>query len=352
MMISRLNSIETECYIIDEYCLDNGMMSVHVITYGASLTGIYIPSGIADNKINVLLSSQDLRSYVKNPWYAGASLGPTTGRIKDGIINFGKNKWQVMQNEGQHNIHGGFSSLSYTNTAVGNMSVSDDWVEIVFTTMLNHRQDGFPGNRVINICYRLTKENRLLIRFNACSDQDTYLNLSNHAYFNLSGDFTTSVHNHYLTVYAKEYVANTTEHIPDSRQSVKGTPFDFREHHSFVDRIQQASDNVQIQVARGYNHAFILGQKLWIMRKALVLEEPVSQRKLIMYTDAPAVVVYTGGFLGDDGEKQTSFNTKRNCAVAIEPQDVPTYTGRVLNSVDIVRTGELYQRNIQYEFSF
>lgn len=87
MKISLLQTISADHMELEEYCMDNGTMSVHVLSYGCALTGIYVPDKKAGKKVNILLSFDDLTSYLRNPLYCGAALGPNAGRISGGSLD-------------------------------------------------------------------------------------------------------------------------------------------------------------------------------------------------------------------------------------------------------------------------
>ena len=181
MKISLLQTISADHMELKEYCMDNGIMSVHVLSYGCALTGIYVPDKRTGEKINILLSFDNLTSYLHNPLYCGAALGPNAGRISGGTLYIDDKHYQLSQNDGAHHIHGGFHNLSFQNAALVSRETDLESAALTFQTVLPHGLDGYPGHRCIHITYRLFSDNRLTVSFRASSDRETYFNLSSHA---------------------------------------------------------------------------------------------------------------------------------------------------------------------------
>lgn len=352
MKISLMNTITKDNRKLEEYSLENDAMSVTVLSYGCTLTGIFLPSFSCSSKVNVLLSYSDLESYIHNPIHCGSTLGPNAGRIAKGRLNIGSRHFQLSQNEGQNNIHGGFHNISYQNASLINKTVNAEMAEITFLAELPDGLDGYPGNRTIAVTYRLTSDNHLCISYKATSDRETYLNLSNHAYFNMSGDFTQNVLGHKLSVNAEEYVENDASHIPMDKRRIIGTPFDFSAPVSMQANLMKYPDNLQTTLAKGYNHAFLRKESLPAASPFLTLEDPVSKRRLELYTDTPCVVVYSGGFIGNTYQINDDNRSAPSCAVALEPQDIPDTPNFVPDSMHTLKPGKTYHRTFTYAFYF
>lgn len=352
MKISLLQTVSFDNMKLEEYCMDNGTMSVHVLSYGCTLTGIYLPDKKTGKSVNILLSFDDLKSYVHNPLYCGAALGPNAGRISGGNLCIDGRHYQLSQNDGPNHIHGGFHNLSFQNAALVSREIKDGSASLTFETVLPHGLDGYPGSRCIQVTYCLYSDNRLTVRFRAFSDRETYLNLSSHAYFNLSGDFTKNIHGHRLSVRGNAFVENDEAHIPMGRSCTAGTPFDFSSPVSMQENIDRYPENVQIQRARGYNHAFLLSSGHGPSAPSLVLEDHPSGRSLELYTDTPSIVVYSGGFMDNTYRINNGCLSSPHCAVALEPQDVPDTPNCGLAPMHVLKPNAFYSRTFTYAFSF
>lgn len=352
MKISLLQTISADHMELKEYCMDNGIMSVHVLSYGCALTGIYVPDKRTGEKINILLSFDNLTSYLHNPLYCGAALGPNAGRISGGTLYIDDKHYQLSQNDGAHHIHGGFHNLSFQNAALVSRETDLKSAALTFQTVLPHGLDGYPGHRCIHITYRLFSDNRLTVSFRASSDRETYFNLFSHAYFNLSGDFTKNVHDHRLFIRGNAFVENDETHIPMGMSHTNGTPFDFSAPVSIQENIDRYPQNVQIQRARGLNHAFLSNKGHNYFEPSLVLEDHPSGRSLKLYTDTPSIVVYSGGFIENTYKINGGCPSSPHCAIALEPQDIPDTPNCGLAPLHIVKPGALYLRTFTYAFSF
>ena len=159
-------------------------MTVTVQSAGAAIREIIVPD--ANGKFeNVALAFSDRRKYMCNPLYAGAAMGPVAGRISGGRINIGGTEYPLTQNDGNNTLHSGYDNISFRLWECGR--ISENRVEL--RTFLPDGADGFPGNRQFTADYSLDENNSLTLIYTAVSDKDTYFNLTNHTYFNLSGNF-------------------------------------------------------------------------------------------------------------------------------------------------------------------
>lgn len=271
---------------------------------------------------------------------AGATLGPSAGRVPEGLLTLSGKPIALQPNEGPHHLHGGALGLS-----------GQDWVcegasdtAVRFCCSLPDGWEGYPGNRRFTVTYTLDAHNALTIRLHAESDAPTWVNLSNHVYWNLSGDFSTSVASHRLLLPADTFYWNDAEHIPQAARPVAGTPFDFRRGALLGPRLQ--TENSQLAIAHGYNNAYCLAPEGAPIR----LSHPASGRVLQMTTDLPAVTMYTGGYLDAGLLLEGGLTASRACALALEPQFCPlTRTAR--EAPFITAPGQPYDHWIACQWS-
>ena len=292
------------------------------------------------NELPITLSSGNPDFYRICPCYAGATLAPNAGRISGSSILLGGETIPLTPNEGANQLHGGPHNLSAQNWNTEFVRQDYDSVSIGFSAFLADGVDGYPGNRTFHAEYTLDDSNWLTIRYRASTDRPTYINMSNHTYWNLSGDFSSSALDETLTVFANNVCLNNEEHIPVEIIPIARTIFDFSSPASlksrldFLPREEKLRSRCcrQISIARGYNHAFILSRDQTSrnfrslpqpVRKACILSDPVSGHSITLYTDAPALVVYSGGFLDDSIGFPDGTHSCPSCAIALEAQDVP-----------------------------
>ena len=330
------------------YALCRGGMEVHLITRGAALCGVYLPD--RGRMVNVLLAFQDPAAYCGNTLYAGAVVGPNAGRIAGGQLPLDSQTFQLEQNEGKNNLHGGSHNLSFSDFTVETLQEDIHADHAIFSCTLPDGLAGFPGERRVRVRYTLDDNCALHVFLEATSTKDTYLNLSTHPYFNLSGDFTRDIYDHALYVAADHFAATDCANIPQALLPVAGTPFDFRTLRSMQDNLAAAPGNPQIEAARGYDHGFLL-HPVDAGEPSVILSHPASGRQLRVFTQTPAVVLYSGGYIGSQAllDGQTSCD---NCALAIECQDLPDVVHNHFHPVRILRAAEPYRREFTFAFTF
>lgn len=325
---------------------------VEICSVGASITRIELPDRNGNSQ-NVVLSFADKKEYLQNSVYAGAILAPNAGRIRNAVLTMNNSSYPLSANDGLHNLHGGRNSASFCNWTLKNLLHTDQKAEVVLETVLPDGQDGYPGRRILEATYTLDTSGTLNISYTAVTDQTTYLNLSNHTYFNLSGDFTKNSLSQFLQIPAQSYIANDREHLPMKLCSVENTPFDFRKSISVAAQMSSFPENEQLRNAYGYNNGFCLSHDSSVPDATLY--DAVSGRKLELYTDAPCLVFYSGGYLSDspkiENQDSRAITPLAFAALALEAQDFPDAPGNILFSCNFLTPNEVMRRKISFHFS-
>lgn len=331
-----------------EIILENRKLRVCLSTMGAALRSIEVR--LPDNTSrSIALCFAKEESWNKNPFYAGATLAPTAGRIRDGLLPIGPRAYQLTKNEnGITHLHGGFHNLSFCHWEVTDYKPQHS---VTFLAALPGGVDGYPGSRTFFVTYRLA-DSRLHILLDAKTDQPTYINMSNHAYFNLNG-FHTSGLDQYLKIHAEQVIINDNSHLPKGRIDTAGTEFDFAGFEHLETMINHYKDREQIILSRGYNHCFLLSNADEYSPLYSLMS---SDKKLSIdfFTDAPALVLYSGGFLDNSfllsGSEGTSFLSYPGCAVALEPCYPPCH-GSITENPHFSITEQECHREINLLFS-
>ena len=271
----------------------------HVLlsTYGAGIVDFWAPDR-EGRFVNIAMSVEH-----PDPSYAGLTLGPVAGRIRDAKLIINSNEFELSKNEGTHHLHGGSGGCSFRHWDLVNHTET----EAIFSLSLKDGEDGYPGNRMIQAIYQLKPDNMLSLTYRATTDKPTVFSLSNHTYWNLEGRFDAELSNHLLQMPAEYVYLNDEDHIPIKRTKTANTVFDFQTNKSLI----PTSNDIQIIQERGLNHAFETSEA--------TLSNPKSGRSLKITSDYPCMVVYTGGFL-----TQTDKNkVVPSCAIAFEAQQLP-----------------------------
>lgn len=310
---------------------------VDLLLTGASIYRVGVPDHHG-NQSNIAMALKMPGRYNNDPSYAGATLGPVSGRIPGGLLSINGQLHRLSQNEGSHHLHGGFQSVSRTDWQILTAENKPSEISVSFGIKLPDKFEGYPGNRILQTTYRLTAHNCLEIIYEGQTDADTYFNLSNHCYWNLSGDFSQSALTHHLKIIAQSVWLNDDKHIPVELCLVRGTPYDFTSPR-LIDPAKQENNE---SLSKGYNNAYLLDDTT-----AVILDDPQSGRRLILETNYPVVQFYSGGYLDHRTIMEGNITAAAGCALAFEPQEKP-----VLNTVPpfIAHPDLKWERKIRYTF--
>jgi len=246
----------------------------------------------------------------------GAVIGRYANRLAGGRIALDWDIIQLPQNNGPNCLHGGPRGWQYSLYDV--VAHGDDRLELAMTSP--NGDQGFPGTVQVRVVYTLTPDGALRIDYHAETDQLTVINMTNHSYFNLNGDLSSSICNHLLIIDADRYTPVNDNLIPlGDRRPVDRSPLDFRQTKPIGQDIE--SHHPQMLIGQGYDHNFVLNHP-WLDHCSAVLESPVTGIRMEVYTDAPGMQLYTGNFLdGVVGKGGVSY--PRRSAVCLETQQYP-----------------------------
>ena len=254
----------------------------------------------------------------------GAVVGRYANRLADGRIIVDGKAYQLPQNNGRHCLHGGPRGWQYSLFDV----VSAESSRLELTLVSPDGDNGFPGRVTASVVYTLA-DGALRIDYRAIADSPTVINLTNHSYFNLSGDPSSSINDHLLMIDADRYTPTDETAIPKgAHERVEGTPFDFREAKPIGRDIEDTACD-QIRIGHGYDHNFVLNHRSddGKLDKVAELSCPRSGIVMQVLTDAPGLQLYTGNFLdGVVGKDGVAY--PRRSAVCLETQQYPDSPNR------------------------
>lgn len=324
----------------DLYTLTNSSgMVVRITNYGGIVTSIHVPdkNGTIEN---VVLGFDNLDQYLGNHPYFGALIGRYGNRIAGGSFELNGTVYSLPQNDGNNQLHGGdggYHSVLWDAAIVrGN--------ELRLTYFSPDGDEGFPGNLQVRVTYSLTEDNQLRIDYEAETDKPTHVNLTNHAYFNLSGDHSTDILDHLLTIQADHYTPVNDQLIPTGEiAEVEGTSFDFRNPYAIGARIGD--------IPGGYDHNYVLKRYTEDMEKIAELLHPASGRKMSVYTTEPGLQFYSGNFLdgsllGFDGVAYQKY-----AGLCLETQHFPDTPNQPHFPSTLLSPSETYRTSTVYSFS-
>lgn len=316
---------------------DNGM-KVELSSYGASIYNIEI-----DNE-GVILTPSLLKDFYTNTSYHGKTIGRYSGRIDKAVCQINDKVYNLEINWNNVNsLHGGFDGLS-SRIFKFNIKEENEFIDISFhLEEINNVLDGVAN---YNIVYRIFKnENTIEILLGAVCDKDTLMNLTNHTYFNLSGNLKETILNHKLYLPCSKYTKLNNDLITVSIMDVDKV-MDFREKREIGLYIEDIS--LQNHTSKGYDHCFIKDNTETDV--IAILEEPNSKNQLTIKTSYPSVVFYSGCYPDNFKFNKEQVDNIKYHALCLEPQFIPN--GINMDGVDkaILKAGEPYNHYIKFEF--
>lgn len=328
---------------IIQYTLENeNGISVEILNYGGIIKGIYTPD--KDGTIeNIVVGFKDLDDYIKNPSYFGAIIGRTSGRIYNSEFNLNGIEYKLVKNYGTNQGHGGdvgFDKKIWDATCIEKI----DSISLELSTVSLDMEEGYPGNVKVKVIYTLNNDNELNVRYEGVSDKDTLLNLTNHSYFNMSGNLKSPVTNQFMKLACDEILeiddtcATTGKKIP-----VDNSPFDFRTLYNIGERID--TDNYQINIGCGYDHPFLLNRN----DDAIYIEDKESKRFMNISTNQNCVVIYTMNFTNDE-VVYTGDISKRRYGICFETQNPPIGHNQVFIEDSLLKEDQMYIQDTTYKF--
>ncbi len=328
------------------YTLKNaGGMEVCMTNYGGRLVSIMVPD--KDGRMtDVILGFDNIEDYMTISNNFGASIGRYANRIGGAAFRIDGVTYNVDKNDGENCLHGGNDGW---DCRVFDVEQPDSQT-LVFSLASPDGDMGFPGNVSASITYRLTDDNAVDISYTGTTDAPTVVNLTNHAYFNLSGNHAEDAMGHVFHADADSFTPTDAALIPTGEiLPVEGTPMDFRVPKTFAQDIE--ADFEALKLGRGYDHNWVLNTAGNLDEVAFSLYSPVSGIYMEGYTDQPGVQVYTGNFLTGDFAGKHGVVYPRRASVCLETQLFPDSPNKPEWKSPVLRPGETYSHRCIYRFS-
>jgi aldose 1-epimerase len=302
---------------VDIYTLKSDVLEARIMTFGARIVSIEAPDRDG-KKADVVLGHNSLAEYTNGKnFFFGAIVGRYGNRIAHGSFKLDGKTYQIPKNDnGINSLHGGtvgFDHLVWQGRAI------PDGVEM--TLVSKDGDQGFPGTLTAHVRYTL-HHNALRIDYSMSTDKDTVVNLTNHSYFNLSGEGNGTVLHDEIMLAADKFTPVDGGLIPTGElKSVEGTPFDFRKATAIGARIHDQND--QLKLAGGYDFNWVLRGPNGETKTAARVYDPESGRVLTVTTTEPGVQFYTGNFLDGSVNGKSGKPYVKNGALCLETQHFP-----------------------------
>lgn len=321
-------------------------MEAKITNYGGYIVSLTAPDK-AGTFANITLGQATLADYLP-----GTSLGPIIGRfgnrIASGKFTLDGTAYTLAINNNGNHIHGGrvgFNKKYWTATPIDG---NEPALKLHYTSP--DGEEGYPGTLSVEVTYTLQKDNALRIDYRATTDKPTIVNLTNHAYFNLSG-LRRDVLDNELMVNANTYLPTDKTQIPTGeRRPVAGTPFDFTKPTVIGRHIDDTTD-AQIRYAGGYDHCWVFTDPSDKLKLGATVYDPMSGRLMTMYTTEPAVQVYTANNLNGKLQSPEGVAYTRRFGICLETQHFPDSPNHPDFPTTTLRPGQTYKSTTVYQFS-
>ena len=336
---------------IDLYTLTNAHgMQVAITNYGAAVVSIKVP-GRQGKMDDVALGYDTLDGYVSDKAFLGATVGRYGNRIGHAKFTLGGTEYNLAKNNGENTLHGGkvgFNKKVWQAREVP--SGGEQSLELSYVS--KDGEEGYPGTLRASVTFTLPNDrNALIIDYRATTDKTTVVNLTNHTYFNLSGEGHGDILKYQLELDASHFTPVDQTLIPTGEiLATKGTPLDFTKPVEIGARIND--NDPQLKFGKGYDHNYVLDRngKPGLIEAAEVFD-PQSGRVLQVYTTEPGIQFYTGNFLqGEEHGKGGKVYTYRS-AFCLETQHFPDSPNKPSFPSTELKPGQEYRSTTEFRFS-
>ena len=322
-------------------------MEVCVTNFGGRIVSIMVPD--KDGKMqDVVLGFDKVSDYFpeNNQTDFGAAIGRYANRINQGKFTLDGVEYQLPQNNFGHCLHGGPTGWQYQVYEC----VEADAKHVKLLRVSPDGDNNFPGEVKAYVTYTLTDSNKLEIAYEATTTAPTVINMTNHSYFNLSGNPVHSITQDILCVNANSYTpVDSTYMTTGEIVPVKNTPFDFTVPtliKAYID-----AKHEQIKNGNGYDHNWVLNTNGDLSKMAALLYSPTSGITMMVYTDEPGIQVYSGNFLDGTVTGKKGITYQQRCGICLETQKYPDTPNKPEWPSAVLRPGETYQSHTTFAFS-
>lgn len=324
--------------------LDNGQISCRILTLGATLQALKVPDGHG-RKTDVVLGYDTLTEYLENDGYLGAVVGRYANRIAAGRFSLNGRDYTLAINNGPNHLHGGLVGYSHRVWQVAELTDT----RAVLTLDSPDGEEGYPGHVQVQVTYTLSGAS-LTIQYQAVTDADTPCNLTNHAYFNLSGHDSGNAMDQELQLRAASYTPTDETSIPlGTVEPVEGTPMDFRALTPLGGRIDVPFQ--QLQLGNGYDHNYVVQGEIGTLRPCATALSRRSGIVMEVETTSPGVQLYTANFVpqGRKGKGGCAYGPRH--AFCLETQFFPDSPNQPAFPDAVLRPGKPFDHTTRFTFS-
>jgi aldose 1-epimerase len=338
--VSTVNGKETKLFILK----NNKSLEACITNFGGRLVSLLVPDRNGDLK-DVVLGYGSIAEYTAKPnGNYGALIGRYGNRIKNGAFTLDGNTYDLPKNNNGHCLHGGPDG--FHNQVWDAEQISPQ--ELKLTYLSKDGEAGFPGNLNVTVIYKLTDDNAIDISYEATTDKPTVVNLTNHSYFNLSGNPSTQILNHYIHINADSFTMVDETLIPLAIIPVDTTPMDLRKPMVIDAGITDKYE--QIGLGKGYDHNWVLNTGGDLNRIAAKVYSDESGIVMDVYTNEPGIQFYSGNAMAVSDNGKLGKQYMHRGALCLETQHYPDSPNQPSFPSTVLRPGEKYSSRCIYSF--
>ena len=322
----------------------NGVQAA-ITNYGGHLVSLLVPDKNG-RFLDVVLGFDDIDKYKKAmSSYFGATIGRYGNRIAKGKFTLDGKEYNLFINNKPNTLHGG--KKGFNDVVWDAKQLGDSTVELTYLS--KDMEEGYPGNLTCKVTYTLTDDNAVKISYEATTDKNTVVNLTNHSYFNLNGIGHGPIADHLVELKAANYTPVDTNLIPTGQiAAVTGTPFDFTRPATIGSRI--STDNEQLKNGHGYDHNYVLDKHDLKTAVATVIGDK-SGIKMEVFTGEPGLQFYSGNFMRGANKMLEGATDDYRTGFAMETQHFPDSPNQPQFPSTELKPGETYKTVTIYKFS-
>jgi len=339
---SSINEAKTALYLLS----NTSGVSLTICNYGGRIVSLHTPDK-KGTMGDIVCGFNSLQEYINaKEQYHGALIGRYANRIADAKFSIDGTKYSLTVNNGPNSLHGGpkgfhnqvWEVIEHSSSAIKLRYISYDM------------EEGFPGTLTTVVNYELNNNNELIITYTASTDKKTVINLTNHAYFNLAGEGNGDILQHEVIINSSHITEVNEYCIPTGHHAkVDNIPFDFRKPKTIAKDLNK--EHLQLKNGNGYDHNFLIDNaEPGVLSFAAQATEPLSGRKMTVYTTEPSIQFYIGNFFDGSDIGKSGGPYKKRCSFAFETQHYPDSPNHPHFPTTVLKPGEKFHSKTIYKF--
>lgn len=320
---------------------DTGM-TAKITDFGGIIVNLFVNDKQGQRK-DVVIGFDTFAEYQVNPPYLGAAIGRCANRINNGKFSLDGTEYQLDCNEGTNHLHGG--NIGFDKKLWKAEQTSQSCLKL--TLFSPDKDQNYPGNLVVCVIYTITNDNVLEIVYRGFSDQKTIFNMTNHSYFNLDGQDSSSILEQYLSIDA-DAITSVDEDmsVTGDIMPIEGTPLDFRTSKKIGEHI--SAGHPQIRFVNGFDHNYVLNHNSNTIAQAYSEDSGIC---MDVYTDRPGIQLYTANYLNESLIVKGGRKAAAYMAFCLESQCFPDAINNPDFETPAIEAGECAEYKTSFAFS-